>query len=98
MAAMGLFIKNAGVEEAARELARLKGQSLTEAVGDAVKTALEAERTKPARRPTVPEMIEATDRFRKAVGLDKRKVGVSKTDFDTLWDFADNSPNAGNRS
>ena len=84
---MSVFIKNPEVERAARELARLRGVSLTEAVGGAVELALEAERAKPRRRPTVEEIMAATDEFRRATGLDKCKLGVTKADFDALWDL-----------
>ena len=84
---MGIFIKNRGVEQAARELARLQGKSLTEAVGGAVQSALAAEKAKPRPRPTVEEMIAATERFRKAIGLDKRRLNVTKADFDALWEI-----------
>jgi antitoxin VapB len=84
---MSVFIKNPEVERAARELARLRGVTLTDAVGEAVGAALEAERAKPRRRPTVEEMIAATDQFRKAVGLDKRRLNVTRADFDALWDI-----------
>jgi antitoxin VapB len=89
---MGLFIKNAGVEQAARELARLQKKSLTEAVGEAVQSALAAEQAKPRRKPTLEEMIEATERFRRAVGLDKRKVNATRADFDALWDIPELAP------
>jgi len=94
---MGLFIKNPEVERKARELARLRGLSLTQAVGDAVQTALAAEQGKPRSKPTVEEMIEATERFRKAIGLDKRKINATKADFDALWEIPemtikDNAP------
>ncbi|HEX4196419.1 MAG TPA: type II toxin-antitoxin system VapB family antitoxin [Caulobacteraceae bacterium] len=81
---MSMFIKNPDVEQAARELARLRGTSLTEAVRQALEQALSAEREKPRPRPTVAEMKAATDRFRKAIGLDRRKLNVTKADFDAL--------------
>lgn len=84
---MSMFIKNPDVERAARELARLRGTSLTKAVGQAVEHALAAEREAPRPRPTMAEMKAATDRFRKAIGLDKRKLKVTKADFDALWDI-----------
>jgi antitoxin VapB len=82
---MGIFIKNPEVERKARELARLTGKSLTAAIGQAVDRELEQENAKPRDRPTVEEMIEATERFRKAVGLDKVKLNVTRADFDALW-------------
>jgi len=84
---MSIFIKNPEVERKARELARLRGATLTEAVSEALDSALSAERAKPRRRPTVEEMIEATERFRKAIGLDKRKINATKADFDALWEI-----------
>jgi antitoxin VapB len=89
---MGIFIKNPEVERKARELARLQKKSLTDAVGEAVQIALEAEQAKPRRKPTLEEMIEATERFRKAVGLDKRKLSVTRADFDALWDIPELEP------
>ena len=82
-----MFIKNPSVERAARELARLRGTSLTEAVGQALERALASEREKPSPRPTIAEMKAATERFRKAIGLDKRKLNVTKADFDALWEI-----------
>ena len=84
---MGLFIKNPDVEQAARELARLQRKSLTDAVGEAVQSALSAERSKVRPKPTLEEMIAATERFRKKAGLDKVKLNVTKADFDALWEI-----------
>ena len=84
---MSLFIKNPDVERAARELARMRGAGLTEAVGSAIQLALEAERAKPRRRPTLEDMLSATARFRKSTGLDQGELGVIREDFDALWDL-----------
>jgi len=84
---MSLFIRNPEVERDARELARLQGKTLTEVVGDTLKAALEAERAKPRRRPTVAEIMAATDEFRRKAGLDKVKLNVTKADFDALWEI-----------
>jgi antitoxin VapB len=84
---MAILIKNAEVEKRARELAALTGQTLTSAIGEAVKLRLEQERAKPKRRPTVEEILAATDDFRRKVGLDKHKLDVTKADFDELWDM-----------
>jgi antitoxin VapB len=84
---MGIFIKNPRVERKARELANLTGRSLTSAVEQAVDDALAVEKAKPRDRPTLEEMRAATDRFRKAVGLDKVKLNVTKADFDALWEI-----------
>ncbi|MBV9996004.1 MAG: type II toxin-antitoxin system VapB family antitoxin [Caulobacteraceae bacterium] len=83
---MGIFIKNPEVERKARELARRRGQSLTQAVGEAVEAALAAENAKPRRKPTFEEMKAATDAFRRAVGLDKVVAKpMTKKDWDALW-------------
>jgi antitoxin VapB len=84
---MGLFIKNPEVERKARELARLTGSTLTGAIEAAVDQALAAESAKPRGRPTVEEMKAATKEFRKAVGLDKVKLNVTRADFDALWEL-----------
>lgn len=83
---MGIFIKNPRVEQKARALAELTGQSLTSAVEQAVDQALAAEKARPRAKRTIEEMRAATDRFRKAVGLDMVKLNVTKADFDALWE------------
>ena len=84
---MGIFIKNPRVEQKARELASLTGQSLTSALEQAVDHELAIEKAKPRGRPTLEEMRAATNRFRKAVGLDKIKLSVTKADFDAVWEI-----------
>ncbi len=82
---MAILIRNADVEKHVRELAALTGESLTGAIDEAVKQRLAQETAKVKPRPTVAEMMAATERFRKAVGLDKRKVNATKQTFDDLW-------------
>jgi antitoxin VapB len=92
---MGLFIKNPEVERKARELAALRGASLTIVVGMALDDALKLERAKPRRRPTFEEARAATQEFRRKAGLDRLKLNVTKADFDALWDIpgvADTEP------
>jgi antitoxin VapB len=84
---LGIFIKNPEVERKARELARLRGVTLTDAVGQALESALSSEAAKIQRRPTFDEMVEATERFRRKAGLDKRKLKITKADFDALWEI-----------
>ncbi len=86
---MGIFIKNPRVEQKARELADLTGQTLTTAVEQAVDHALARSReSQPAAvRLTLEEMRAATVKFRKAVGLDKVKLSVTKADFDAMWEI-----------
>jgi antitoxin VapB len=92
---MGLFIKNPEVERKARELAALRGASLTIVVGMALDDALKLERAKRRRRPTFEEARAATQEFRRKAGLDRLKLNVTKADFDALWDIpgvADTEP------
>jgi antitoxin VapB len=83
---MGIFIKNPEVERKARELAKLRGQSLTSVIGQALDRQL-AEQPRPKRpKPTLEEMIAATERFRRAAGLDKApRRQMTKKDWDDLW-------------
>jgi len=85
---MGIFIKNPEVERKARELARLTGKSLTAALDDALGEALvEQHRLETVRkRPTLEQMIAATEEFRRKTGLDKVKLDVTRADFDALWE------------
>jgi antitoxin VapB len=84
---MGIFIKNPEVERKARELAALRGASLTAVVDMALDDALKAERAKPRGRPTLEQMLAATEAFRRKAGLDKVKLNVTKADFDALWEI-----------
>jgi antitoxin VapB len=86
---MGILIKNPEAERAVRKLAELTGESLTKAVEVAVQERLEKQQALQAqgRRPTVEDIMAATARFRKAVGLDKLKLNVTKADFDELNDI-----------
>jgi hypothetical protein len=83
---MSVFIRNPEVEKAIRELARLKRQSLTEAVGEALEAALVVERARPRARPTVVEIMAATEDFRRKIGLDTKGPPITRADFDALWD------------
>jgi antitoxin VapB len=80
---MAILIKNPQTERKARELATLKGQTITAAIDAAVEKALQAERSA-SRRPTLEEMIEATDEFRRKTGLDRRRLVVTKADWDEI--------------
>jgi antitoxin VapB len=84
---MGIFIKNPEVERKARELAARDGISLTAVVEKGLDLQLAEQPTPtPWLRPTVEEMIEATDEFRRAIGLDKVKAKpMTKKDWDDLW-------------
>lgn len=83
---MGILIKNPETERKARELARLRGESLTAVIDAALDKALEAEPPMVQKAKTIEEMIAATEEFRRKIGLDKVRPSVSKADFDALWD------------
>ncbi len=84
---MGIFIKNPRVEQKARELAAIRGVTITEAVNEALERLLQEERGKRTGRPSYEEIIAATDEFRRKVGLDKVKLNVTRADFDALWEI-----------
>lgn len=82
---MGIFIKNPETEKAVREIAALRGETITGVIDALAREALARETPPPPRRrPTLEEMMAATDEFRRAVGLDKHKLNVTKADFDEL--------------
>ena len=75
-------------ERKARELATLTGGTLTGVIDAALEQRLAEERSK-RRKPTLAEMIEATEEFRRKAGLDKAKLNITKADFDALYDYLD---------
>lgn len=85
---MAILIKNPETERKARELATLRGTTITAALDGALDKALEKAlaETRSDRRPTLEEMEAATERFRKAVGLDRKPLNITKADFDALWE------------
>lgn len=84
---MGIFIKNPEVERKARKLAALEGKTLTAVIEEALDLRLAAQPQRPAQpRPTLEEMRQATDEFRRAIGLDKVKVApITKQEWDAMW-------------
>jgi antitoxin VapB len=82
---MAILIKNPETERKARELAARKGQSITGAIDAALDRELAAT---PAvlRKPTLEEAMAATERFRKAVGLEGVKLNATRETFDALWE------------
>jgi antitoxin VapB len=83
---MGIFIKNPETEKAVREIAALRGQTITGVIDALAREALAREAPKPRKR-TLEEMRAATDEFRRKTGLDKQKLNVTKADFDALWEI-----------
>ncbi|HYE47634.1 MAG TPA: type II toxin-antitoxin system VapB family antitoxin [Caulobacter sp.] len=79
---MSILLKNPDAERMARELADLRGSTLTDAIKGALAKALAEERT---RRPTLEELREATRRFHAASGGLKPDRGpVTKQEWDEL--------------
>jgi len=81
---MGIFIKNPETERVVREVAALRGTTITGVIDALAREALERERPQPPRR-TLESMRAATAEFRRKAGLDKVKLNVTKADFDALW-------------
>src|ERR1700742_2496814 len=87
--AMGILIKNPSTEQKVRKIATLRGLSLTAAIDDMADKALAEEAAKPRRRPTLEEMIAATEAFRRRMGLDGPQPPSSREEFDVLYDDLD---------
>jgi antitoxin VapB len=84
---MGIFIKNPETEKVVREIAALRGTTITSAIDALAREALQREQPK-VRKRTLEEMRAATDRFRRATGLDKEPQPlrpITKADWDALW-------------
>jgi len=83
---MGIFIKNPETERKVRELAQRRGSTLTAAIDQALDQALRAENNTQRPKKSLEEIRAATDRFRRATGLDKLpSTPVSKAECDALW-------------
>jgi antitoxin VapB len=79
---MAILIKNPDTERKARELARLKGETITGVIDAALERALSEAQTK--RRPTAEEILAATKRFRAAVGIHGPQPPVTKEEWDEI--------------
>ena len=79
---MAILIKNPETERKARELAMLKGDTITGAIDGALDKAI-AEAA-PRRRPTLDEMIAATDRFHEMAGIRGPVPPVTKAEWDEI--------------
>jgi antitoxin VapB len=80
---MAILIKNPATERKARELAALKGQSITGAIDAAIDRELEDARAM-RRRPTLEEILAATERFRAAAGIRGPLPPVTKAEWDEI--------------
>jgi antitoxin VapB len=80
---MAILIKNPETERKARELASLRGQSITSVIDGALDQALAD--AKPKRRKlSLAEMIAATDRLHAEVGIKEPLPPVTKKEWDEL--------------
>jgi len=86
---MGIFIKNPETVKVVREIAALRGQTVTRVIDALAHEALAREAAKspvPMRKRTLEEMQAATDHFRRVSGLDKLPPRpVTKAEWDALW-------------
>ncbi|PZQ65666.1 MAG: hypothetical protein DI570_00760 [Phenylobacterium zucineum] len=83
---MAILIRNPEVERKARELASLRGTTITAALDGALEQALADAKPPVKRRPTVEEMLEATRRLRARAGISEDLPPVTREDFDALWE------------
>ncbi len=79
---MAILIKNPETERKARELASLRGQSITSVIDGALDRALAEAR--PKRRPTIEEMEAATDRLWARAGKSGPQPPVTKEEWDEI--------------
>jgi antitoxin VapB len=79
---MAILIKNPEVERKARELASLRGLSITAALDGALDKALAEAPEK--HRLTLEEMIAATERFRALSGISGPLPPVTKEEWDEI--------------
>lgn len=80
---MAILIKNPETERKARELATLKGQTITGAIDEALEHELAQARPK-RHKPTVEEMIAATERLWKEAGVRPPFPPVTKEEWDEI--------------
>jgi antitoxin VapB len=86
---MGIFIKNPETERVVREVAALRGDTITGVIDALAREALAREAPAPLhRKRTLEEMRAATAEFRRATGLDQEPKPLRpfiKADWDALW-------------
>ena len=80
---MAILIKNSETERKARELATLKGGTITGAIDAALENALADARAK-RRRPTIEDMNAATERLWDRAGVRPPFPPVTKEEWDEI--------------
>ena len=79
---MAILIKDPETERKARELATLKGESLTGVIDSALDRALAD--ALPKRRPTATEIVAATDRMRASTGIRGPVAPITRQEWDEI--------------
>jgi antitoxin VapB len=87
---MGIFIKNPETERVVRELAALRGDTITGVIDSVAREALDREQAtvaSPVRGlRNLAQMRASNEHFRRISGLDKRPGRpVTKAEWDALW-------------
>lgn len=80
---MAILIKNPETERKARELASLRGMSITAALDGALEQAL-AEILPKRKKLTLAEMIAATEQLRAEAGITGPLPSVTKAEWDEI--------------
>lgn len=80
---MAILIKNPETERKARELASLRGQSITAVIDGALEQALEAARPR-RKKLSLAEMMAATDRLHERAGIRGPFPPVTKEEWDEI--------------
>jgi antitoxin VapB len=80
---VAILIKNPGTERKARELATLKGETITGVIDAALDHALADARPK-RRKPTIEEMNAATERLWDRAGVRPPFPPVTKEEWDEI--------------
>jgi antitoxin VapB len=81
---VAILIKNPETERKARELASLRGQSITAVIDGALDRALAEAQPKPRR--TAAEILAAAERMRQEAGFRGPMLPVSKAEWDEIND------------
>lgn len=87
---MALSIKTEEADRLARELSRLTGESMTEAVTKSLRERLEREKHARPKRPTAKERVEEVKRIGAWLAKTRKNYDFSrplpaKADYDEMW-------------
>ena len=87
---MALSIKTEEADRLARELSRLTGESMTEAVTKSLRERLEREKKTRPKRPTKKERAEEIRRIKAWLARTRKNYDLSrplptKADYDEMW-------------